>query len=107
LTLVEVMIAILVFAIGALGLATTSAALVRQLASDAQRSRALRIAATRDEKSHAIRCASASGSESASGIINDWTVAVSASHALVDQTVQRRDSKGLHVEILRSAAPCD
>jgi prepilin-type N-terminal cleavage/methylation domain-containing protein len=107
LTLVEIVIAILIFAVGALGLATTSAALVRQIASNAQRTRALRLAATRDEKSHAARCVSSSGSEAASGIIDDWTIAASTSHALIDQAVQRRDSKGLHIDVLRSAAPCD
>ena len=53
LTLVEVMIAILVFAIGALGLAATSAAILRQMASSAQRSRAAHLAASLDEKTHA------------------------------------------------------
>lgn len=101
------MIAILVFALGALGLATTSAALVRQLASNAQRSRALHMAATRAEKSHAAPCVSGSGTESAPGIIDDWTNAASTSYVNVDQTIQRRDSKGLHVDVLRSAAPCD
>jgi prepilin-type N-terminal cleavage/methylation domain-containing protein len=107
LTLIEVVIAILLFAVGALGLATTSAALVRQLTGNAQRSRAVHIGATRDEKSHALRCVSASGSESSSGIIADWTVAASRSYATVDQTIQRRDSKGMHIDILKSAAPCD
>lgn len=107
LTLVEVVIAILVFAVGALGLATTSGALARQLAGNAQRSRALHIAATRVEKSHASPCVSASGSESAPGITDDWTISASASFAIVDQTIQRRDSNGQHVDILRSAAPCD
>jgi len=53
LTLVEVMIAILVFAIGALGLAATSAAILRQMASNARRSMEARASAALDEKSHA------------------------------------------------------
>lgn len=53
LTLVEVMIAILVFAIGALGLAATSAAILRQMASSAQRSRAAHAAVSLDEKRQA------------------------------------------------------
>ena len=53
LTLIEVMIAILVFAIGALGLAATSAAILRQMASSARRSQAARVSASLDEKSHA------------------------------------------------------
>jgi Tfp pilus assembly protein PilV len=48
------MIAILVFAIGALGLAATSAALLRQMASSARRSRAAHLAASLDEKTHAV-----------------------------------------------------
>jgi prepilin-type N-terminal cleavage/methylation domain-containing protein len=54
LTLIEVMIAILVFAIGALGLAATSAAIVRQMAASAKRSRAAHLAASLDEKTHAV-----------------------------------------------------
>jgi type IV pilus assembly protein PilV len=54
LTLVEVMIAILVFAIGALGLAATSAAILRQMAASARRSRAAHVAASLTERSHAI-----------------------------------------------------
>jgi Tfp pilus assembly protein PilV len=48
------MIAILVFAIGALGLAVTSAAILRQMASSARRSMAARASAALDEKSHAL-----------------------------------------------------
>ena len=51
LTLIELMIAILVFAIGALGLAATSAAILRQMASSAQRSRAAHLSASLNEKS--------------------------------------------------------
>jgi prepilin-type N-terminal cleavage/methylation domain-containing protein len=53
LTLVEAMIAILVFAIGALGLAATSAAVLRQMASSAKRSRAAHLTVSLDEKAHA------------------------------------------------------
>ncbi|HUR00581.1 MAG TPA: prepilin-type N-terminal cleavage/methylation domain-containing protein [Gemmatimonadaceae bacterium] len=53
LTLIEVMIAILIFAIGALGLAATSAVILRQMASSAQRSRAAHLSASLSEKTRA------------------------------------------------------
>ena len=53
LTLIEVMIAILVFAIGALGLAATSAAILRQMTASAKRSRAAHLTAALDEKKYA------------------------------------------------------
>jgi len=107
LTLVEVIIAILVFAIGALGLAATSAAVVRQLASTAQRSRAAQVAATREEKTHAATCGSASGSEIVAGVVDTWQVTAEGTRVVLDQTVERRDSKGFHEDKFRSAAPCD
>ena len=54
LTLVEVIIAILLFAIGALGLAATSAMILRQMAVSARRSRVAHETASLDEKAHAV-----------------------------------------------------
>ena len=107
LTLIEVMIAILLFAVGALGLAASSAAIVRQLVAAAQRSRAAQVAATREEKTHAAACGSISGSEIVAGIVDTWRVTAQGTRIILDQTVQRRDSRGIHEDTFRSAAPCD
>lgn len=107
LTLIEVMIAILVFAVGALGLAATSAAVVRQMVSSEQRTRAAQMAAIMREKLNASPCSSSSSSESSWGITNSWATNANASRVVLDQTLLRRDSKGLHSDRFLAAAPCD
>ncbi|MEO5903602.1 MAG: prepilin-type N-terminal cleavage/methylation domain-containing protein [Gemmatimonadaceae bacterium] len=107
LTLVEVMIAILVFAIGALGLAATSGAVVRQLVSSEQRTRAAQIAATRLEKLNASPCSSSSSLESSWGITSSWSTSVGISRVALEQALTRRDSKGVHSDTFLAAAPCE
>jgi len=107
LTLIEVIISILIFAVGALGLATTSAAVVRQLVSSEQRTRAAQIAATRLENLNASPCSSSSSSESSWGITSTWATSANLSRVGLEQTLLRRDSKGLHADRFLAAAPCD
>src|SRR5512140_868390 len=107
LSLIEVLIAIILFAVGALGLAATSGSIARQLVSSDQRSRAAARARSRDESAHATACTSSSGSERSLGIDATWTIQKAGSRALIDQRLERRDSKGLHIEAFRSGAPCD
>ncbi|MEO7368799.1 MAG: prepilin-type N-terminal cleavage/methylation domain-containing protein [Gemmatimonadaceae bacterium] len=107
LTLIEVMVAILVFAVGALGLTATSAAVVRQMVSSEQRTRAAHMASTTKEKLNASPCSSSSSSESLWGMTSSWTTNANASSVALEQTLQRRDSKGLHVDRFLSSAPCD
>lgn len=107
LTLVEVMVAIVVFAVGALGLAATSAAVVRQLVSSQQRTRAAQIAATRQEKLNASPCSSQAGSEVSWRITSRWATSANAARVALAQTLVRQDSKGEHVDLFLSSAPCD
>lgn len=107
LTLIEVVVAVLVFAVGALGLAATSASVVRQMVSSQQRTRAARIAAVTREKLNASPCSSSSSSESLWGITSSWTMNAGASRVTLDQTLQRRDFRGLHSDRFLAAAPCD
>lgn len=107
LTLIEVLIAMLVFAVGTLGLAATSGAIVRQMVSSGQRTRAAQIASTTREKLNASPCSSTSSSESSWGITNSWATNANVSRVALDQTLQRRDSRGLHSDRFLAAAPCD
>jgi prepilin-type N-terminal cleavage/methylation domain-containing protein len=107
LTLIETIIAMLVFAVGALGLAATSAAVARQLTSSELRSRATNLANTREEKTNATACVTSSSADGSRGIVDDWTTTTIGSLVLIDQSVKRRDSKGLHTDRFLSAAPCD
>lgn len=106
LTLVEILIAMLVFAIGALGLAASSASLARQMSWNADRSRASTLARTRIEKTTASRCASASGSDRSGTVMSDWIAADEGSDVTLQQTVIRLDSRAPHVDVFRAASSC-
>jgi prepilin-type N-terminal cleavage/methylation domain-containing protein len=87
-TLVETVLAIFVFAVGALGLAATTAVITRSLAESAIRERATRIGETRIEILRGLSCPLiAAGSESIQEITSSWTSAVAAGHATVTETV--------------------
>lgn len=106
LTLVEVVIAILVFAIGGLGLAASSAAIARQISSNTLRARAASIARTRSESAIGRPCESlSSGEASVPAIRSTWTVSGSNARTL-DQRIERIDSRGLHTDRFLSAVPC-
>ena len=106
LTLIEVIVAILLFSVGALGMAAASAAITRQMTLSLLRSRAASIARDRDETAHAAGCAGiSSGSEAKQGVISRWTV-TSGVMVSIDQEVERR---GIHQQVtdhFLSAVPC-
>jgi len=107
LTLIEVVIAILVFAVGGLGLAASSAALARQMSGSVLRARAAAIAATRAEEMHAAGCSgSSNGDERILGVRSLWEIA-SAGAATLEQTLERNDGYGLHSDRFLSAASCE
>jgi prepilin-type N-terminal cleavage/methylation domain-containing protein len=106
LTLIEVIVAMLLFTIGALSMAATSAAISRQMTLSLLRSRAVSTARTRDEEMHAAGCAGISGgSETKQGIVSTWTVAQGAT-ASVDQSVQRAGLLSQKTDHFLSAVPC-
>ena len=73
-TLVEIIVAILLFTIGGLALASTSAVVGRAMSASSMRERAARTAASRIEVL-AAKCRRAeSGSETIRGIDSRWTV---------------------------------
>ena len=107
LTLVEIVIAIVVLAVGGLGLAATSAAVVRQMASNSQRSYASSLARNRDELTHGSVCNAAAGSDRGPGIFGTWRITANSSYVSLDQTLSRFDSRGAHADAFLSGAPCD
>jgi prepilin-type N-terminal cleavage/methylation domain-containing protein len=105
-TLVEVVVAIVIFAIGGLGLAATAATVAKQISMSSLRQRAALIARTRAEQASGSRCdAISSGIATAPGIRSAWSVAGTAVRTL-DQQVQRADSRGTHTNTFLSAVPC-
>jgi len=106
LTLIEVIVAMLLFSVGALGMAAASAAITRQMTISLLRSRAAATARTRDEEAHATGCAGiASGSETRQGITSTWTV-LQGMTASIDQRIERRGLDGQRTDHFLSAVPC-
>ncbi|MEO8576821.1 MAG: prepilin-type N-terminal cleavage/methylation domain-containing protein [Gemmatimonadales bacterium] len=107
LTLIEVIVAMLVFAIGGLGLAAGSAIVVKQIGLSTLRSNAMTIAQSRAERAIALGCGTlTSGEESKLGIRSVWTVNGGAA-ATLEQTLERKSALGMHSDRFLSAVPCD
>ena len=106
LTLVEVIVAILLFSAGALGLAATSAFVARQLGFNNLRSRASFAARNRSESAIAAGCAGiTSGSETKDGVKSDWTV-TSGTVTTLDQSLQRAAQGGVGTDRVQSSVLC-
>jgi prepilin-type N-terminal cleavage/methylation domain-containing protein len=107
LTLVEVIAAMLLFSIGALGLAAGSAVVARQMKSNHLRMQSASIARERDERFHARPCAAlSSGGESRAGVRSTWTITTGAAASL-DQQLERVSMNRRHSDRYLSAVPCD
>src|SRR4051794_655515 len=75
-TLIEIMVALLVFTVGVLALAASSGVVAKAMANNATRERAARIAVSRIE-TIASQCATAaSGRETIGDIRSDWVTTV-------------------------------
>ena len=107
LTLIEVIVAMLVFAIGGLGLAAGSAIVVKQIGMSTLRSNAATIARSRAERATAEGCGSiAAGQERRLGIQSTWSVSQGPAMTL-DQTLERQSALGMHSDRFLSSVPCD
>ncbi len=73
-TLVEVIIALVVFTTGALGLAAGSAVVARELGTNGLRAVGARLAASRHEIVHSTCRTSRSGSEARGQVTSAWTI---------------------------------
>ena len=87
-TIVELIVAIMVFSIGVLGLAATTATVARLMGSASRQTIAAAVAQSRIEKLRATSCASlASGSETVRGVTSTWSVVVATRGDSVTETV--------------------
>ena len=106
LTLVEVIVAMILFSTGALGLAATSAFIARQVSLNNLRSRASFAARNRSEQAVAAGCTVlSSGSDTKDGIQSDWTVLIGAATTL-DQSIQRSGQGGIRSDRIQSLVLC-
>ena len=106
-TLIEVVVAIVMLAAGALALAGTAAVTARRMAESARRSSAVSMARSRAEVSMASPCASlASGSETVRGVQSSWVAVVASVSTELNQRVSYPTSRGERSDDFVTAAPC-
>jgi prepilin-type N-terminal cleavage/methylation domain-containing protein len=108
LTLIEVVISILLLAVGALALESSSALMVRRLAESKRASTAHNVARARSESSQSKECdALTSGTEQTLGVQSQWMVGANASSAEISQHVTYPTRRGTHTEKFLSAQLCE
>src|SRR6266516_5016358 len=93
-TLIETIVAVLLFTLGGLALASASAVIGRGLNADAIRERAARIAASRVEIISAECRTATSGREELQQIESEWSVSFAASRVSVVESVSYMTQKG-------------
>jgi prepilin-type N-terminal cleavage/methylation domain-containing protein len=108
-TLIELMIAIMVMAIGILGMAGTAAVVMKQIGSGAQMTAAAQVAAARVEWLHTVPCNTIRDSNTVTrGIQEYWTVSDTARARIVVDSVRyySRNSYGYKSQKYRTVIPC-
>ena len=107
-TLLEIVISVVIFSIGALSLVASSALMIRRLGEANRTSNAARVAARRLELTHSASCSAVgAGEDETFGIRSRWTPSTNA-HALdIDERVQFTTRRGVHDEKFLSAVPCE
>ena len=107
LTLVEVVVAMLVFSVGALGLAAGSAVIIRQMAASQARMHSASSARSRAEQFSGSECASlSSGEDRKQGVRSTWQVSQGAA-ATLDQQMERVAADRIRTDRYLSAVLCD
>jgi prepilin-type N-terminal cleavage/methylation domain-containing protein len=106
-TLIETIVAVLLFSLGGLALASTSAVIGRGLNADAIRERATRVAASRLEIISAQCRTAVSGRETIQEIDSEWSVSFSVPSRLrVVESVSFINAKGRRTDFYRAVLPC-
>ena len=106
-TLIELIVALLLFSVGGLGLVATSAVIGRELLGNAIRERAGRIAASRLEILAAECSGATAGRETIGGITSDWSVSFpDSSHVNLLESVTYTTRRGTRTDIYRAMLPC-
>lgn len=105
-TLIELIVALLLFSVGGLALSSTAALVARQLNVDSLRERAGRIAATRLESLRASCGSASSGREVISGIESRWSVSAAASALSVIERVRYATWEGERTDSYTALLPC-
>lgn len=94
-TLVELLVALMIFAVGMLGLAATAGSVTRMMGGAKRQTIAAQVAQSRIERLRAAPCTTlTSGSETVRGITNIWTVSAVTRGVNVTDSVVFATSRG-------------
>jgi prepilin-type N-terminal cleavage/methylation domain-containing protein len=105
-TLVELVVSLLLFAVGGLALASTSALIGRALNVDGLREQAARIAARQIEILAAACRDAASGQQRYPQITSQWSVTRSANRIDISEAVSYSSSQARHTDSYRALVGC-
>lgn len=107
-TMVELLVAMMVFGIGVLGLAATTATVARLMGSASRQSMAAAVAQSRIEKLRGMPCAAlTSGSETVRGVTSTWTVTAVTRGVNITETVTFPTARGTtRTRVYMTAVAC-
>ena len=93
-TLVELLVAMMMFAVGMLALASTAAAVTKMMGGAKRQTIAAQVAQSRIERIRSSPCATlASGTDTVRGVISSWTVVRGTRSVAVTETVTYKMSR--------------
>ena len=106
-TLVELMVAMMIFTIGLLAMASTAAVVVRQMSDSGNMGLAASVAQNQMEQLYAGNCkVASSGTGTSRGITISWTVTPATRSAVLDVTVTYKARRGLRTQAYQSTVAC-
>ena len=106
-TLVELLVAMMMFAVGMLALASTAAAVTRLMGGAKRQTLAANVAQSRLERIRASKCTTlTSGADTVRGIISTWTVAAVTRGVDVTETVIYPTSNGNRTRTYKTTLTC-
>lgn len=106
-TLIETVFAIFIFSVGTLGLAATTAVVIRSLGQSAARERAAKMASSRLEILRSLACGKAqNGSEAKEGVESMWTISLSGDQITAVSTVTYPLNGTARTESYSALFPC-
>ena len=106
-TIVELIVAMMVFAVGMLGLAATAGTVTQLMGGAKRQTLAAAVAQSRLERLRSSPCGTlTAGVDTSRGVINKWTVqAVTRGVAFTD-TVTFQSSRGVTQRVYKTTIPC-
>ena len=105
-TLIETIVALLLFSVGGLALSSTAAVIGRQLSVDGARQRAALVATSRLEILRAT-CGTTSGGDTLSGVRSEWSAAPAGAFAVaLTERVTYATWTGTRTDTYNALVPC-